>query len=92
MKKLMVIIMFFDSIPYPERPKSFFFDTLPYGILGYHYVDENPMNPVDKWSTSFQTIAEDTIIASSVYKKVVDSTDSLFVSRTVRCLIREDSK
>jgi hypothetical protein len=91
MKKLMVIICF--SIVYLtlKGQTSFFVDTLPIWHIGYHYVDENPMNPVDKWSTSFQTIAEDTLIGSSVYKKVVDSTDSLFVSRTVRCLIREDS-
>jgi hypothetical protein len=91
MKIVMILIGFSILHLSVKGQTSFFVNALPVWSIGSHYVDDNPMKPIDKWSTSFQTISEDTVIGSSVYKKVVESSDSFFTSKTVNCLIREDT-
>ncbi|HEY6914137.1 MAG TPA: hypothetical protein VI413_05625 [Paludibacter sp.] len=59
--------------------------------IGYHCVNEGPMHPYDKWTTSFLHIEGDTLMNGKHYKKIMNCVDSLCEAKSLRSYIREDA-
>lgn len=59
--------------------------------IGTHCVNEGPMNPYDKWSTSFIHTEGDTIMNEKHYFKLFSCSDSLCGIKKMRSYIREET-
>lgn len=59
--------------------------------IGTHCVNEGPIQPYDKWSTSFLHTEGDTLMNEKHYKKLVSCADSLCGKKSLKSYIREEA-
>ncbi len=59
--------------------------------IGTHCVNESPLNPYDKWSTSFLHTEGDTLMNEKQYKRLVSCADSLCTKESLKSYIREEA-
>lgn len=59
--------------------------------IGTHCVKQGPINPYDKWMTSFFHTEGDTLMNEKHYKKLVSCADSLCGKKSLESFIREES-
>lgn len=59
--------------------------------IGTNCVNEGPMNPYDKWATSFLHIEDDTLMNDKHYKRLISCSDSLCRKQSLKSFIREEA-
>ena len=59
--------------------------------IGTHCVNEGPINPYDKWATTFLHTEDDTLMNDKHYKRLISCSDSLCSKKSLKAFIREDS-
>lgn len=91
MKKITVLTLLIGFIlPAFAQNVSILDPSLKWNI-GTHWVKFGPINPYDKWTTSFLHIEGDTLMNEKHYKKLVSCADSLCVVKSFKSYIREES-
>lgn len=59
--------------------------------IGNHCVNVGPINPYDKWATSFLHTEGDTLMNGKHYKKLISCADSLCGTKSLKSYIREEA-
>lgn len=92
MKKIIILTLLIALIlPVLGQKVSILDASLKWNI-GTHCVNESPVNPYDKWSTSFLHTEGDTLMNEKLYKKLVSCADSLCGAKSLKLYIREEAK
>lgn len=92
MKKILFIALFIALIlPTLGQNISILDASLKWNI-GTHCVKYGPINPYDKWTTSFFHTEGDTLMNEKHYKKLVSCADSLCGKQSQKSYIREESR
>jgi len=74
---------------FPKGQKVSFLDTPLKWNIGTHCVNQGPINPYDKWSTSFLHIEGDTLMNEKSYNKLVSCADMLCSKKELKSFICE---
>ena len=76
---------------FPKGSKVSIQDASQKWNIGTHCVNEGPMDPYDKWTTSFLHIEGDTLMNENHYKKLVSCNDLFCEVKRLKSYIREES-
>ena len=91
MKRIIVFTLFMELLLTTFGQKVSILDPSLKWNIGTHCVKEEPIDPYDKWATSFLHTEGDTLMNEKHYKKLISCADSFCVKKSLKSFIREES-
>ena len=91
MKKIILILTILILTKCLSAQNISITDSLNRWNIGLNCVNEEPIDPYNRWSTYFVHIEDDTVMNNKHYKKLFHCADSTCINKSFKSFIREDS-